>query len=105
MNVRLTLSCTQVLTRRKRISARGTKRKHDLTFSSEDVERLAAEAEAAALKKIKLEQAEALKAKLPDFWLPSLTPTYTSKGALPADLKEVKVVTTCRGGREAHEIA
>lgn len=87
------------------LSARGTKRKHDLTFSPSHIEKLASEAEAAALKKIKLEQAEALKAKLPDFWLPSLTPTYTSKGALPIDLKDVKVVTTCRGGTVAHEIS
>ena len=56
------------------------------------------------MKKIKLEQAEALKAKLPDFWLPSLTPTYTSKG-VPQELKDVKVVTTCKGGKDTHEIS
>ncbi|KAI5114933.1 hypothetical protein M0805_008894, partial [Coniferiporia weirii] len=83
---------------------RGTKRKHDVSFSPTAIERLAAEAEEAALKRIKIEQAEALKAKLPDFWLPSLTPTYTSSGP-PKDLKEVKVVTTCKGGKEAHEIS
>ena len=85
-------------------SARGTKRKHDVSFSPTHVDRLAAEAEEAALKKIKLEQAEALKAKLPDFWLPSLTPTYTSKG-VPQGLKDIKVVTTCKGGKDAHEIS
>lgn len=65
---------------------------------------MAAEAEEAALKKIKEEQAEALKHKLPDFWLPSLTPTYASTG-VPKDLTDIKVRTTCRGGREAHELS
>ncbi|KLO18983.1 hypothetical protein SCHPADRAFT_899319 [Schizopora paradoxa] len=84
---------------------RGTKRKHDkVSFSPSHVERVAQEAEEAALKRIKLEQEEALKAKLPDFWLPSLTPTYTSKGP-PKDLKDIKVSTTCRGGSDVHEIS
>lgn len=84
--------------------ARGTKRKHDVTFSPKSVQKLAAEAEEIALKKIKLEQEERSKAKLPDFWLPSLTPTYTSSG-VPKDLKDIKVVTTCRGSKDAHEIS
>ena len=81
---------------------RGTKRK--LEFSPSAIDRLAAEAEDAALKKIKEEQEEALKSKLPDFWLPSLTPTYTSVG-IPKDLKDIKVRTTCKGGRQAHELS
>ena len=75
-----------------------------MSFSPSRVERLAEEAEEAALKEIKLEQAEALKAKLPDFWLPSLAPTYASKGT-PTDLKDVKITTICHGGPDAHEIA
>ena len=90
--------------------ARGTKRKADelalSSFSSERLEALAVEAEASALERIKADQAEALKAKLPDFWLPSLTPTYTGgPGGIPRDLKDVKVVTTCRGGKDVHEIS
>jgi nitric oxide synthase-interacting protein len=77
----------------------GTKRKFD--FDSSIVDSLAREAEEAALRQIEREQAEALKSKLPDFWLPSLTPTYTSSGP-PRTLKEVKVQTTCRGGNPAH---
>lgn len=50
------------------------------------------------------EQAEALRAKLPDFWLPSLTPTYTSKGP-PRSLTEIKLQTACRGGSPAHKLA
>ena len=50
------------------------------------------------------EQAEALRAKLPDFWLPSLTPTYTSQGP-PRSLKEIKLQTTCRGGNPSHKLS
>ncbi|KAG6811104.1 hypothetical protein H0H92_008951 [Tricholoma furcatifolium] len=81
---------------------RGTKRKFE--FDSTTVETLAREAEEAALREIEREQAEALKNKLPDFWLPSLTPTYTSSGP-PTSLKDFKVQTTCRGGNPSHSIA
>ncbi|KAG6860609.1 hypothetical protein C0995_009430 [Termitomyces sp. Mi166 len=82
--------------------ARGTKRK--FAFDSSAVENLAREAEEAALREIEREQAESLKNKLPDFWLPSLTPTYTSTGP-PTSLKDVKLQTTCRGGNPSHPIA
>ncbi|KAK7047227.1 hypothetical protein VNI00_006893 [Paramarasmius palmivorus] len=81
---------------------RGTKRK--FTFDPSTVENLAQEAEEAALHQIEREQAEALKHKLPDFWLPSLTPTYTSKGT-PTSLTDVKLQTTCRGGNPSHSLA
>ncbi|KAI0075173.1 hypothetical protein K474DRAFT_1664557 [Panus rudis PR-1116 ss-1] len=80
---------------------RGTKRKFD--FDSTTAETLAREAEEAALRQIEREQAEALKHKLPDFWLPSLTPTYTSSGP-PASLSDIKLQTTCRGGNPPHHI-
>ncbi|EAU83936.2 hypothetical protein CC1G_10341 [Coprinopsis cinerea okayama7 len=73
---------------------RGTKRKFE--FDPSTVENLAKEAEEAAMIQIEKEQAAALKHKLPDFWLPSLTPTYTSSGP-PRNLDDVKVQTTCRG--------
>ncbi|TBU47143.1 hypothetical protein BD309DRAFT_1057204 [Dichomitus squalens] len=82
--------------------ARGTKRKFD--FDTSAVARLTREAEEAALRQIEREQAEALKSKLPDFWLPSLTPTYTSSGP-PTSLSDVKLQTTCRGGNPAHPLA
>ncbi|KAL0951228.1 hypothetical protein HGRIS_007949 [Hohenbuehelia grisea] len=81
---------------------RGTKRKFE--FDSSTVENLAQEAEEAALRQIEKEQAEALRHKLPDFWLPSLTPTYTS-GANPRSLQDVKLQTTCRGGNPKHPIS
>ncbi|KZP17370.1 hypothetical protein FIBSPDRAFT_865040 [Athelia psychrophila] len=80
---------------------RGLKRKFE--FDASTVETLAREAEEAALRQIGREQAEALRAKLPDFWLPSLTPTYTSTGP-PTSLNDVKLQTTCRGG-QPHPIA
>ncbi|CAL1710141.1 unnamed protein product [Somion occarium] len=80
---------------------RGTKRK--FAFDSTTAQTLAREAEEAALRQIEREQAEALKHKLPDFWLPSLTPTYTSSGP-PTSLSQVKLHTTCRGGNPPHHL-
>ncbi|OJT06824.1 Nitric oxide synthase-interacting protein [Trametes pubescens] len=82
--------------------ARGSKRKFD--FDASAVDTLTREAEEAALRQIEREQAEALKSKLPDFWLPSLTPTYTSHGP-PTSLAQVKLQTTCRGGNPAHQLS
>jgi len=84
-------------------SARGsTKRKFE--FDTSEVDRLTREAEEDALRQLEREQAEALRAKLPDFWLPSLTPTYGSKGA-PRTTKDIKLQATCRGGNPAHRLA
>ena len=83
-------------------AAIGTKRKFQ--FDTSAVETVAKEAEEAALRQIEKEQAEALKHKLPDFWLPSLTPTYQSSGP-PQSLSDVKVQTTCRGGNPLHHLA
>ena len=80
------------------------------SFSSTQIATLAAEAEAAALKQIETEQALAAKAKLPDFWLPSLTPTFTgaatsssADNGIPQSLEEAEkrmesAKTMCRGG-------
>ncbi|KIK96878.1 hypothetical protein PAXRUDRAFT_32109 [Paxillus rubicundulus Ve08.2h10] len=77
--------------------------KRKLDFDASTVEALTREAEEAALIQIEREQAEALRHKLPDFWLPSLTPTYTSNGP-PSSLKDVKVQTMCRGGYPPHAV-
>lgn len=84
------------------IIARGSKRKFE--FDTTEVDRLTREAEEDALRELEREQAEALRAKLPDFWLPSLTPTYASKGA-PRTVKDIKPQQTCRGGNPAHRLA
>ncbi|KZT26155.1 hypothetical protein NEOLEDRAFT_273488 [Neolentinus lepideus HHB14362 ss-1] len=81
---------------------RGVKRKFE--FDASTVETLTREAEEAALLQIEREQAERLRAKLPDFWLPSLTPTYTSH-ELPNSLKDIKVQTTCRSGEPRHSLS
>ncbi|KAF9522237.1 hypothetical protein CPB83DRAFT_872051 [Crepidotus variabilis] len=99
---------------------RGTKRKtppplepstpsEAFSFSSKAVHDLADKAEEAALKQIESELTESLKAKLPDFWLPSLTPTHASN-ALPQNLAEIdagvrKLQTVCRAGQESHAVA
>ena len=82
--------------------ARGTKRK--FVFDSSMMETLAKEAEESALIQIEKDQVAALKHKLPDFWLPSLTPTYTSNGP-PQSLMDVKLQTTCRGGNPPHPLS
>ena len=84
------------------LSGRGAKRK--FAFDSTAAEKVAQEAEEAALRQIEREQAAALRSKLPDFWLPSLTPTYTSSGP-PSSLADIKLRTTCRGGNPPHPIA
>ncbi|TCD67184.1 hypothetical protein EIP91_000410 [Steccherinum ochraceum] len=81
--------------------SRGTKRK--FAFDSTTAETLAREAEEAALREIEREQAEALKHKLPDFWLPSLTPTYTTSGP-PTSLSDVKLQTSCRAAKPSHAL-
>lgn len=75
--------------------ARGTKRKFD--FDQEAVDKAASEAEAAALKQIEVEQAEARRDKLPDFWLPSLTPS-----AVPGPLKDIKLQCLCHQSSPSH---
>jgi len=83
-------------------TVRGKKRKFE--FDTTEVERLTREAEEDALLQLEKEQSEALRAKLPDFWLPSLTPTYTSKGP-PRSLAEIKLQTACRGGNPSHKLS
>jgi len=57
-------------------------------------------AEEEALRAIEREQAEARKAKLPDFWLPSLTPN-----AAPTKEAAPKEKTICRAANPAHPLA
>ncbi|KAI5450358.1 hypothetical protein NCC49_003140 [Naganishia albida] len=77
---------------------RGVKRKFELDESA--VEKLAREAEDAALKAIEVEQAESRRAKLPSFWLPTLTPE-----AHIGPLKDVKLQTMCNVGEHPHPLA
>lgn len=61
------------------------------------MDKLAEEAEAAALRQIEIEQAEARRDKLPDFWLPSLTPS-----AVPGPLKDLKLQCLCHQSSPSH---
>ncbi|KAJ7903729.1 hypothetical protein B0H14DRAFT_3851482 [Mycena olivaceomarginata] len=67
-------------------------------------------AEEAAARAIAKEQAEAAKGVLPDFWLPSLTPTFggvAQRDVLAAGGKssELKMTAVCRGGGDRHSFA
>jgi len=86
------------------LTTKGQGKKRKFEFDASAVETLQREAEEAAMRKIEKEQTEALKSQLPDFWLPSLTPTYTSTGP-PTSLGQVKIQTMCRGGRPVHALS
>ncbi|KAF7375064.1 RING-type domain-containing protein [Mycena sanguinolenta] len=94
-------------------TAAGTKRPFSTAFefSPSHVSDLVAQAEEAAARAIAKEQAEAAKGALPDFWLPSLTPTYggvAQRDVLAAGGKssaELKPTPLCRGGGERHSFA
>ncbi|KAJ7726063.1 hypothetical protein DFH07DRAFT_853318 [Mycena maculata] len=89
----------------------GTKRPFSTAFefSPSHVSDLVAQAEEAAARAIAKEQAEAAKGVLPDFWLPSLTPTFG--GVAARDLaaaggkSEFKPGAVCRGGGDRHSFA
>ncbi|KAF7316958.1 RING-type domain-containing protein [Mycena chlorophos] len=80
-------------------------------FSSSHVTDLVAKAEEAAARLIAKEKAEAAKAVLPDFWLPTLTPTFD--GVAQRDIlaagggqsKEIKPGAVCRGAGDRHSFA
>ncbi|CAD6565619.1 MAG: hypothetical protein CYPHOPRED_005880, partial [Cyphobasidiales sp. Tagirdzhanova-0007] len=76
----------------------GTKRKFD--FDNIQVAKLADEQEEKALKDIEREQAERRKAKLPNFWLPSLTPE-----AAPTKISDVGLQSLCHAGTPSHPIS
>ncbi|KAJ7158943.1 hypothetical protein C8R46DRAFT_906761 [Mycena filopes] len=90
----------------------GTKRPFSMAFefSPSHVSDLVAQAEDAAARAIAKEQAEAAKGVLPDFWLPSLTPTFggvAARDVLAAGGKssELKIGAMCRGGGDRHSFA
>ncbi|KAJ7032510.1 hypothetical protein C8F04DRAFT_1261805 [Mycena alexandri] len=93
-------------------SSAGTKRPFSTAFefSPSHVSDLVAQAEDAAARAIAKEQAEAAKGVLPDFWLPSLTPTFggvAARDVLAAGGKssELKIGAMCRGGGDRHSFA
>ncbi|KAJ6577255.1 hypothetical protein B0H19DRAFT_1118895 [Mycena capillaripes] len=94
-------------------SSAGTKRPFStaFAFSPSHVSDLVAQAEEAAARAIAKEQAEAAKGVLPDFWLPSLTPTFggvAARDVLAAGggkSGELKMGAVCRGGGDRHSFA
>ncbi|CAK5268773.1 unnamed protein product [Mycena citricolor] len=78
-------------------------------FNDSRVSKIVAEAEEAAAREIVKERAEATKGVLPDFWLPSLTPTFggvtVSETLAAGGTSEVKTGAMCRGGGERHSLS
>ncbi|BGP17747.1 hypothetical protein JCM10213_005329 [Rhodosporidiobolus nylandii] len=77
---------------------RGTKRAFEL--DEEEIDRLTKEATEEALNRTAMEMAEARKAKLPNFWLPSLTPSAT-----PENVIDVKLQTLCHASKPPHPVS
>ncbi|GAA5888596.1 hypothetical protein JCM6882_009011 [Rhodosporidiobolus microsporus] len=77
---------------------RGTKRTFEL--DEDELERLTKEATDEALNRTAKEMAEARKAKLPNFWLPSLTPSST-----PENVIDVKLQTLCHASKPPHPVS
>ncbi|POY73301.1 hypothetical protein BMF94_3635 [Rhodotorula taiwanensis] len=78
--------------------ARGTKRSFQL--DEDEIERLTNEATEEALRRTTQEMAEARKAKLPNYWLPSLTPSAT-----PDAVMDVKLQPLCQASKPPHPIS
>ncbi|KWU44844.1 hypothetical protein RHOSPDRAFT_29078 [Rhodotorula sp. JG-1b] len=81
-----------------RVALRGTKRSFQL--DEDEIERLTNQATDEALRKTTHEMAEARKAKLPNYWLPSLTPSAT-----PDAVIDVKLQTLCYATKTPHPIS
>ncbi|GAA5860969.1 hypothetical protein JCM3774_003206 [Rhodotorula dairenensis] len=77
---------------------RGTKRSFQL--DEDEIERLTNEATEEALRRTTKEMADARKAKLPNYWLPSLTPSAT-----PDAVIDVKLQTLCHASKTPHPIS
>ncbi|GAA5991127.1 hypothetical protein JCM10908_006550 [Rhodotorula pacifica] len=78
--------------------ARGTKRSFQL--DEDEIERLTNEATEEALRRTTQEMADARKAKLPNYWLPSLTPSAT-----PDAVIDVKLQTLCQASKPPHPVS
>lgn len=77
----------------------GRKRKAAFDLDEGEIERLARAGEEEALERTRRELVEKKKAKLPNFWLPSLTP-----GVDKVEMKEAKLQTLCQAASPAHPL-
>ncbi|BGP25951.1 zinc finger protein, nitric oxide synthase-interacting protein [Rhodotorula toruloides] len=77
---------------------RGTKRSFEL--DEDEIDRLTKEATDEALSRTAREMADARRAKLPNFWLPSLTPTAT-----PESVIDAKLQTLCHASKPPHPVS
>ncbi|CAG8719062.1 22884_t:CDS:2, partial [Racocetra persica] len=72
-------------------------KKRDFRLDEEEVEAIALREQQEAMKRLEEEQTAASKPKLPNFWLPSLTPS-----ADPDKIKSVKLQTMCTATDPEH---
>lgn len=82
---------------------RGQKRKFDL--DDDHVQKLVNESEERAMAQLEKEQAEARKAKLPSFWLPSLTPDAGASTATQISQVQLKPTTLCYASDPPHPMS
>ncbi|BGP01511.1 zinc finger protein, nitric oxide synthase-interacting protein [Rhodotorula toruloides] len=82
----------------EKVGPRGTKRTFEL--DEDEIDRLTKEATDEALNRTAREMADARRAKLPNFWLPSLTPTAT-----PESIIDTKLQTLCHASRPPHPVS
>lgn len=82
-------------------SVAGMKRKIDVSGDTTSLDDLTSAAQDEALVQLEAEAVEARKARLPNFWLPSLTPN-----AAPTKLSvaEIKLESLCRVGKPVHPL-
>ncbi|BGP09537.1 hypothetical protein JCM10049v2_005410 [Rhodotorula toruloides] len=82
----------------EKVGPRGTKRTFEL--DEDEIDRLTKEATDEALNRTAREMADARRAKLPNFWLPSLTPTAT-----PESIIDTKLQTLCHASKSPHPVS
>lgn len=79
---------------------RGLKRKFDL--DEDHIANLVNESEERAMVQLEKEQVEARKAKLPSFWLPSLTPDTVASASTQLKKVQLKPTTLCHASDPPH---
>lgn len=79
---------------------RGLKRKFDL--DEDHIANLVSESEERAMVQLEKEQVEARKAKLPSFWLPSLTPDAAASASTQLKKVQLKPTTLCHASDPPH---
>ncbi|CAG8483791.1 2739_t:CDS:2 [Paraglomus brasilianum] len=78
----------------------GTNKKQNFHLDGDELRAIAQREHEEALKRLEEQKAEAAKPKLPNFWLPSLTPS-----ADPDEVQTIKLRTVCTASDPEHPIS